>query len=148
MAVAKRIDMAAWLANYKKGTAQSGQKLVDKFNSRTGIVDAAISDAAVANFRANVVSDQAIAKRKFKLQKQGDTGLHAAMTKSGASAYTQQTANKADKAASGFAPFAPILEQITNSLPPRTSDPATNVTNRVTPIAVGLSAAKRTVYGA
>lgn len=147
MAVAKRIDMAAWQSNYVAGTSRAGAKLVEKFNSRTGIVDAALDPAAVALFVAKVASPEALAKRAFKLRKQGDAGLHAAMSATGSAAYTAATRAKASKAASGFQPFAPILEGLTAGLPARTQDPATNVANRVTPIAVGLANAKKQIYG-
>lgn len=147
MPVTKKIDMAAWQTNYKDGTSRAGSKLVTKFNSRTGIVDAATSAAAVELMKTRVVSDLAIAKRNFKLRRQGDQGLHDAMTRTGSSAYVSQTAAKAAKAAAGFAPFAPVLESLTNALPARVDDPAANVTNRVTPIAVGLRNAAKSIYG-
>ncbi len=148
MPVTKRIDMTAWQNNYIAGTSRSGQKLVDKFSSRSGIVDAATSPEAIQLMKTRVVSDLAVAKRSFKLKKQGDAGLIAAMKKTGAANYTSNTAARSSKAAAGFAPFAPVLEQITNSLPARVDDPASNVLNRVTPIAVGLKAAARSIYGA
>ncbi len=148
MAVTKKIDMSMWRKNYASGTSQAGQKLVDKFSSRSGIVAAATSDSAVNLMKMKVVSDLAIKKRAFKLNRQGDAGLIAAMKKSGASNYTTRTAQSADKAAAGFTPFAPVLDTIVAGLAPRTDDPATNVTNRVTPIAVGMKAAAKTLYGA
>lgn len=139
--------MASWQKNYVDGTSRAGTKLVDKFNSRTGIVDAALDPAAVALFTAKVSSPSALAKRAYKLRKQGDAGLHAAMTATGSANYTANTRAKAAKAASGFQPFAPILEGIVSALPARTQDPAQNVSNRVTPIATGLANAKKQVYG-
>jgi hypothetical protein len=147
MAVAKKIDMTQWQANYVAGTQRSGQKLVTKFSSRTGMVAAATSPQAIQLMTTNVTSPLAIAKRTYKLNKQGDAGLIAGMQKTGATNYVNNTGARAPKAAAGFAPFAPILENITNTLPARTSDPASNVSNRVTPIAVGLNAAAKQIYG-
>jgi len=148
MPVTKKIDMAAWQKNYTDGTNRSADKLVSKFNSRTGIVDAATSDAAVALMKAKVVSDLAIKKRAFKLKRQGDDGLHRAMSATGASSYRTKTAASAQKAATGFQPFASALEGIVNTLPARVDDPAANVTARVTPIAVGMRATAKSLYGA
>ena len=147
MAVTKKIDMTMWLANYKQGTSTAGSKLVNKFSSRSGMVDAATSDAAVALMKANVTSDLAVKKRNYKLKRAGDAGLIAGMKATGAQAYTTKTAASAQKAANGFAPFAPILDGIVSALPARSSDPAANVTNRVLPIAVGLNTAAKQVYG-
>jgi hypothetical protein len=49
----------------------------------------------------------------------------------------------ADKQVSRFAPYAAVLAGI--ELQPRTADPATNVANRVTPIAVALRAKKNEI---
>jgi hypothetical protein len=148
MPVTKKVDMTMWLANYRQGTSTAGAKLVAKFSSRQGIVAAATSDAAVALMKAKVVSDLAIKKRAFKLNRQGDAGLIAAMQKSGATNYQTRTAQAAQKAATGFTPFAPIMDSIVAGLPARTSDPAQNVQNRVTPIAVGMQNAAKALYGA
>lgn len=139
--------MAAWQANYTEGTSRAGTKLVQKFTSRSGIVDAALTPEAVALFQAKVASPEALAKRAYKLRKQGDAGLKAGMQATGAANYQSNTRAKAGKAAAGFAPFAPILEGLTSGLPARSQDPATNVTNRVIPIAVGMANAKKQIYG-
>jgi hypothetical protein len=148
MAVQKTIDMTAWLAQYKKNTATAGDKLVSKYNSRSGIVDALTSDAAVQNFKTNVVSDLAVKTRTAKLKAVGDAGLHAGMTAHGATNYQTRTSQSAAKAAANVTPYMAVLQDATNKLPARTSDPAANVANRVTPIAVALRNAKKALYGA
>lgn len=55
------------------------------------------------------------------------------------------TAN-ADKQSRNFAPHREVLANI--ELPARTTDPVTNITNRVVPIAVALAAKKRELRGA
>ena len=147
MPVSKKIDMTQWQTNYVAGTGRSAQKMVTKFASRSGMVDAATSQAAIALMTAKVTSPLAIAKRNYKLKRQGDAGLIAGMQKTGAQNYTTNTQARAGKAATGFAPFAPIIDGIVSTLPARTGDAATNVTNRVIPIAVGLQNASKSVYG-
>ncbi len=148
MAIARTIDVAQGTTAYTEGTGRAGAKLVRKFNAVSGIVAAATSDAAITLFKTKVTSDLAIKKRTFKLNKVGDAGLHAAMTARGGSNYTTKTAQVATKWAAGFAPFAQPLQTIVQGLAPRTDDPATNVTNRVLPIAVGMKAAAKALYGA
>jgi len=145
--VTRTIDVAQGTTAYKEGTSRAGAKLVRKFNAVTGIVDAATSATAIANFKANVTSDLAIAVRTAKLKAAGDAGLHKGMTDHGSTNYTTRTGQVADKWATNFGKYATPLQSIVSALPARTSDPASNVSNRVTPIATGLRAAKKALYG-
>ncbi len=148
MAVQKTIDLAAAAASYRANTATAGAKLVAKFNSRSGIVDAATTDSAIALMKANVVSSLAVNARTAKLKKLGDAGLKARMLAVGATNYATKTSQSVQKWQDGTTPYVQPLQTIVNGLAVRTSDPATNVLNRVTPIAVGLHAAKVALYGA
>ncbi len=147
MPVQKKIDLSTWQQSYTEGTGRAGDKLVRKFDSRTGIVDALTTPAAISNFTTNVTSPLAVAVRTAKLKAQGDAGLHAGMDKKGKANYTKATADNAAKALKNFTPYAPVLEGAVNALVARTMDSDTNIDNRVKPIGRALQKAKKALYG-
>jgi len=141
------IDIRAWKEDYKKGCAANADKLVREFKKATGIMDKATTDEAIKAFIERVVSDLAVKKRTRKMREITDRELHDAMEKVGRTAYTSETARKAEDAGNAFEPYAREIERILPTLAAREIDARTNVLNRVIPLAVGLQEKKKEVEG-
>jgi|CXWL01.1.fsa_nt_gi hypothetical protein len=75
-----------------------------------------------------------LARRNKGINKVSDDQWRTAATTKGAPVISQRMKDASGKQASGFEPYRSALESMT--LPAKTTDPAQNVVNRVTPIAV------------
>ncbi len=81
-----------------------------------------------------------LARREKGINKVSNEEWKSNATTKGAPIIAARMKLASGKQASNFEPYRSLLEGIT--LPAKTSDPATNVTNRVTPIAVAFRAKK------
>ena len=75
-----------------------------------------------------------LARREKGINKVSDEQWRSAATTKGAPVIAQRMKDASGKQVSGFEPYRVALENMT--LPSKTTDPAQNVANRVTPIAV------------
>jgi hypothetical protein len=91
-----------------------------------------------------MLSDPAVLARRTKgIDRVSDESWRTDTINKGAAVIGSRMTGAADKQVSRFAPYAAVLQGI--ELQPRTADPATNVANRVTPIAVALRAKKNEI---
>jgi hypothetical protein len=103
----------------------------------------ASSDTAQKAYVAKMTNPSVLAVRQKKLKALSDQDFFSPVQAGGSALYTAGVNAKADKAAKGMAPILTLIETILPTLPAKTDDPATNVANRVTPIAVALRKYKR-----
>lgn len=107
---------------------------------------AASSEQAEANYAQGVQEAAQRKSRQAGINKVSNSTWQQVSADTGAKRIAQGMRNAAPKQAANWAPYRGVLEGIT--LPERTRDAATNVQNRVMPIAVGLQDAKKQQQGA
>lgn len=129
--------------DYGAGVAAKAQKWLRRTMAATGVADAAKSEAAEASYQAamNVVLGNR--QRQKGLASITDSDIKAGVQAVGAAGYSTGASAKAAKMAKKAKPYVDEAVRIANALPPRTADAATNVANRVVPVAVGLQQKKR-----
>ena len=137
------IDLTAWESDYKSGAQAKVDKLVRKFTARGDIITRGTSDEAQNNYVAAVTNPSNQARRRTNLAKVSVSVLHERMRTRGRGNYTTGVADNASKARQNFSPYASTIDTTVAGLPPRTQDAASNVTNRVLPLAVNLQNQKR-----
>lgn len=125
-------------ADYVSGAAAAGGKLVDRYTKVTDKLAKASSDAAQKSYAEAMRDPKVLQRRQNNLKKLSEEDLNKAMRDKGGAAYSAGVAAGADKWEKNVAPYFTEIDNISRALPARTRDPATNVTNRVTPFAVGL----------
>jgi hypothetical protein len=131
-------------ADYVQGVQAKGDKWRRRFLAKTGIADAAKSDLAEAHYASAISTAVQNKQRQKGLAGVTDADIKDAVSRGTGAMYSGPAASKAPKFAKKLAPYLPVLQAAVSALPPRTSDAATNVTNRVVPIAVALQSKKRT----
>jgi hypothetical protein len=132
-----------WEAAYKDGATRAASKWQTNFLATTGIATAAASDAAQKAYVTKMQDPKVLAVRQKKLKALSDTDFHNPVTIGGPSLYSTGINAKADKAAKGVAPVLATIAAVLPTLPAKVDDVATNINNRVTPIAVALRKMKR-----
>jgi hypothetical protein len=130
-------------ADYGAGVAAKAQKWLRRTMAATGVADAAKSEAAESSYQAAMAQVLANRQRQKGLANISDLDIKAGVQAVGAGGYSTGATAKAAKMAKRSKPYVDEAVRITNSLPPRTADAASNVTSRVIPIAVGLQNKKR-----
>lgn len=136
----KVIKLEELADSYKTGVASKAQKWYNHFQAASGIAEAAKSEAAEAHYAAAVTAAVANKQRQKGLANITDADIKASVTSP--SIYSTPAQNKAPKFAKKFARFVPVINAEVAKLPARTTDPNTNIDNRVKPIANALHAAK------
>ena len=119
----------------KKNFEQSTAIVTERYKS--GVSDAQWKDSAIQGQDLYVQAMQnptVLARRSKGINKVSDEQWRTSATTKGAPVIAQRMKDASGKQASGFEPYRVALENMT--LPSRTTDPAQNVANRVTPIAV------------
>lgn len=117
--------------NFEASTALVTQRYKD------GLVGATWKEEAKdgQDLYEQMMSDPAVLARREKgIDRVSDEEWRQAATNKGGPIIAGRMKDSSAKQASRFEPYRNALEAMT--LPPRTADPATNVLNRVTPIAV------------
>lgn len=110
-----------------------------------GVSSAMWKDAAIDGQDLYVQTMQnptILARREKGINKVSDEQWRSAAQTKGAPVIAQRMKDASQKQVSGFEPYRSALESMT--LPARTTDPAQNVANRVTPIAVKFREIKDT----
>jgi hypothetical protein len=128
----------------KKNYTASAALVPERF--RTGVSTASWKDAAQAGqgLYVQMLSDPSVLARRTKgIDRVSDDSWRTDTITKGAGVIGARMTAAADKQASRFAPYAAVLSGMT--LADRTADPATNVANRVAPIAVALRAKKNEI---
>jgi len=136
------IDKSKWKEKYERNTAAATGDLVDGYTARTDKVARMSSDTAQSNYEAAMRDKTVLKRRQSKLKGLSESDLNEAMRTKGAARYAEGTAASAGKALANVEPFLDEIDKIVPTMKPRTRDPAQNVLNRVTPLAVGLRAKK------
>ena len=103
--------------------------------------DPAASDESQALYVAQITDPVNQARRQRKIAAVPNSVWQTQADVIGGARIGPGMTGAVDKQASGFSPYRAVIESVT--LLPKTTDPATNVTNRVTPIAVALFNKKR-----
>ncbi len=99
------------------------------------------SDEAESLYATQVQNAISRSARQKGIQKVSNSDWQTRASDKGGAQISQAMAKSGSKWARGFQPYSEVLKGIT--LPARVADPATNVQNRVTPIAVALSEKKK-----
>jgi hypothetical protein len=140
------IDVSAAKEDYVSGAKAKTDKLIRKYTARTDKIAKATSDDAQKRYVEGVTDPVSQKKRLIKLKKLSDSNLNAMMEAKGRTAYPAGVEAAKDKWAGEFDPFAKEIDAILPKLRPPTRDAASNVANRVTPLAVGLQNKKKAMY--
>ena len=142
------IDVTAAKEDYVKMARANLDKMVRKYSAVPDKIARATSETAQAAYIAGVTDPVAQKLRIVNLRKWTDSALNDRMERKGRVAYPAGVDAGKEDWAKEFDPYAKELDRIVPALQTRTRDAATNVTNRVTPIAVGLANKKRALVGA
>ena len=137
------INLQQASAKYQSGTAAAVQKWQQNTAGAANLWEQNAKSAQAEQNYATGVQFAAQNQLRLKgLQNVSATDFQQAVSASG-SVYQQKTAANVNKWAQRFSPYADVINSIVPSLPAKVpGDAATNVANRVTPIAVGLQQAK------
>lgn len=124
------IDRALFKEDYKKGTSQNADKLVRNFVNKKGKIDAARSDESEALWKEKILLAADKKKRQKALQKVTEDDMNNGMLATGATAYRNKTAAKADKMVKNVEPYLKALDGLEGNYPAKTADPMENLVNR------------------
>ena len=128
----------------KKNYTASAALVPERF--RTGVQTASWKESALngQGLYVQMLSDPNVLARRTKgIDRVSDESWRTDTITKGAGIIGSRMTLAADKQASRVAPYMSVLASM--ELAPRTADPATNVANRVTPIAVALRAKKNEI---
>jgi len=126
--------------NYRTGASVAPARYKVKVK-KANWHDPAASDAAQALYVAQITDPVNQARRQRKIAAVPNSVWQTQAEVVGGARIGPGMTGAVDKQASGFSPYRAVIEGIT--LVAKTTDPATNVANRVTPIAVALFNKKR-----
>ncbi len=130
-------------ANFRSGAAVAPSRYAAAVAKTTGVIAAAIAGEALwAQKMQTAIANKT---RMKALGKVTDSEWQEAASGKGAQRIGPGMTASAEKQSKNFAPYLSSLQGI--NLPARTADPAQNVLNRVTPIAVALAAKKKALLG-
>jgi len=141
------IDKTAARDDWQSGAKAKVEKLIRKYTARTDKISKATSDAAQKAYVAGVTDPTSQKLRLSRLKELSDTDLNAAMEAKGRGAYPAGVDAAVNKYSRHVDPYLSEIDAILPKLPARTRDAASNVTGRVTPIAVGLANKKKALIG-
>ena len=139
----KRIDVQKSSNNFEKGAQAAGSKWLEGFLATTGMADAAKSEKAQQAYVAKMSSPDTLAKRQRRLSNLGDEDFKRKARVGGASLYSQGVMGTKEKWAKNFSPIADAINGVLDSLPAKTSDPMTNLTQRAGPVIMAASEAAK-----
>jgi len=128
---------------YKSGVANKAEKWLSHASSASGVIAAGSSDAAEKRYSDKMAVVLSNKLRQKGLQGVTDAEYQAGVRAAGSAGYSTSAQNKSGKFVKKFTPYANTINSTVATLPAKTADAATNVANRVTPIAVALQKQKR-----
>jgi len=141
------IDVTSAKSDWQSGAKAKVEKLIRKYTARTDKIAKATSTEAQKAYVDGVTDPLSQKLRLIKLKKLSDSDLNRAMEDKGRVAYPAGVDAAVDKYGTEVAPYFSEIDTIVAKLKPKTRDAATNVTNRVTPLAVGLQNKKKALIG-
>lgn len=122
-------------SDIKKNYEQATSIVTERY--KTGVADAQWKDAAIAGqdlYETQMQNPTVLARRTKGINRTSDEDWKKGAIDKGSGVIAARMKNASGKQASRFEPYRNALASM--DLPPKTADPATNVANRVTPIAV------------
>ena len=122
-------------SDIKKNFESSTALVTERY--KTGLKGASWKENAKAGqglYEQMMADPNVLSRREKGIERVSDEEWRKAAEDKGAPVIASRMKASSDKQVSRFEPYRAALESM--SLPPRTADPATNVANRVTPIAV------------
>ena len=137
--MARQINVNTLADAYKLGVGAKGSKWYNGILAATGITAAGSSDAAEARYAAKVQEAIASKSRQNKLKGISDEDVKAPIRAAGSGGiWSTPAQNKAPKFAKNFAPYAAVINSVVATLPPKGTDPLSNLTQRAGPIVTAL----------
>lgn len=130
-------------AAYTEGARVAPSRYTRGVAGTTGFKEDAIAGQTL--YEAKMTDPTILARRKAKLEKISDADWKTPALKKGSVRIGPGMVAAVKKQSDGFEPYRSELEGIT--LPEKTTDPLTNVTNRVGAIAVALAERKKRELG-
>ena len=125
----------------KKNFEQSTSIVTERY--KTGVANGSWKDEALSGqdlYVQRMQDPNVLARRNKGINQVSDEQWRTNTITKGSTVIAQRMKDASGKQASGFEPYRQALESMT--LPPKTADPAQNVLNRVTPIAVKFAQLK------
>jgi len=137
------IDLTQAGSDWVSGSKAKTDKMIRNYKAKTGKIAAATSDEAQKNYVAGVTDPTSQKLRVTRLKELSDADLDKAMEDKGRTAHPAGVDAAENKYTKHVDPYMKEIDSIVLKLKPRSRDAATNVTNRVTPLAVGLQNKKK-----
>jgi len=137
------IDVTQAGSDWVSGSKAKTDKMIRNYKAKTGKIAAATSDDAQKAYVAGVTDPTSQKLRLVRLKELSDSDLDSAMESKGRVAHPTGVDAAETKYARHVDPYMKEIDSIVPKLKPRSRDAATNVTNRVTPLAVGLQNKKK-----
>jgi len=141
------IDLDEAMKAYVDETKSKADKLVKRYQKKTGKADAIKSDDAQKAFEDAMADATVLARRQAMLKDVTETELNEAMEKTGKSAYINKTAAKSGKWKKHFSPFASEIDTTVAKLPKHVRGARDNIMNRSLVLAEALEAKKKELAG-
>jgi hypothetical protein len=139
----KVIDVNASADAFETGASGAAGKWANKYLATTGMAAAAKSQEAQAAYVAKMSDPEILAKRQKRLQNLTDEDFKAKVRVAGASLYSTGVRGTKQKWAKNFAPIAAAINAAVASLPAKTADPMTNLTQRAGPVVMAAHEAAK-----
>lgn len=130
----KVIDVQKAADAFEAGATAAATKWKDAFLATTGMAEAAKSEAAQQAYEEKMQDPEVLKLRQKRLAVLNDEDFKAKVSVSGAALYSGGVRGTKQKWAKNFAPIAAAINSAVAALPPRTSDPMANLTNRAGPV--------------
>jgi len=137
------IDVTQAGSDWVSGSKAKTEKMIRNYKAKTGKIAAATSDDAQKAYVAGVTDPVSQKLRVTRLKELSDSDLDTAMESKGRTAHPSGVDAAESKYTKHVDPYMREIDAIVPKLKPRSRDAATNVTNRVTPLAVGLQNKKK-----
>ena len=133
------IKVEALADAYKLGVGAKSSKWYNGILAATGITAAGASDAAETRYAAKVQEAIASKSRQNRLKLISDEDVKAPIRAAGSGGiWSTPAQNKAPKFQKNFAPYAAVINATVATLPPKGTDPLSNLTSRAGPIVTAL----------
>ena len=136
------IDLGSAANKYATVTPASAGTWQNRAQAAAQVWEANAKSPQTEQYWAQRVMEAAQSQARLRGLQNVSAADYAQGVANSAQIFSQKTAAASGKWQNKFAPYAQIINTIVPSLPAKTTDVATNVQNRVVPIAVALRQAK------
>ena len=137
------IDKTAWLEDYKSGARLRSDKWLNNYKATPDKLAKAASDDAQKLYEDQMKDPKVLKRRQSKLKKLSESDLNAAADAAGSTAYATGVEAKAGKALKNVSIYLDEIDRLKPTMPKRTTDPMSNLTNRAGHFVKGLSELKK-----